>query len=357
MDVINLYKKDSTGAVRVWSIAKTSDTSYTMVHGVYGGSTVEKTEHVLEGKAGRTISEQILLRMASRISDKKAAGYSTSIEEALASGGQNELKLPLPMLAKPLKNADLPDHFILQYKYDGNRCLVTKKNGEMIAYSRNGKIFKYINHILDAASGIPEGTVLDGELYHHGTPLQTLRSWIAKEQEQNSKVIYICYDMITSEPYLERAKRLFKLSLEYPIQMAPNVIITPKKLEEVNLMDRLKAAKQFGYEGLIARTVDGMYQVGKRSSDLVKIKSWEDEEFIIYDIIPSSDMWAILCVQDSNGGRQFRVSAPGTIPEKEYILQNKSMYIGSMVTVEYANLTNDSIPFHPVAIAIREHHE
>jgi ATP-dependent DNA ligase len=311
----------------------------------------EKIEYVMDGKGGRSLDEQVMSRMASRISKQRDGGYVNDLEKAKANKATNTLSMPKPMLAAKLADVTLPEEFYLQYKYDGNRCIITKQNGKVFAYSRNGKMFNSIDHILEAAKDIPEGTILDGELYCHGVPLQTLRSWIAKKQAESNSLIYVCYDIMENTGYENRVLSLEKLGLDYPITLAKNELITREKGLEKGILSRLSEARKEGYEGLIARVKGVKYEDGKRSKSLVKIKAWMDSEFTVVDIESSADGWAILVCDSPKG--VFRVSSPGTIELKEHVLASKEFYIGKKVTVEYANLTNRGIPFHPVAIAWR----
>ena len=250
----------------------------------------------------------------------------------------------------------MPENYFLQYKYDGNRCLITKQKGQVFAYSRNGKLIDSIDHILEVAKDIPEGTTLDGELYHHGTPLQTIRSWIARNQAESNSLVYMCYDIITDDSYHKRHRTIQNLNLSHPIILAKTELITPLKLAIEPLSDRLKLAIDDGYEGLIARdagTAKVPYADGKRSAQLIKIKEWLDSEFQVVDISASTDNWAILHMKSDNG-KTFRASAPGSMADKGDVLYKKSDYIGRTVTLKYAYLTKEGIPFHPVAVAWRE---
>ena len=110
----------------------------------------------------------------------------------------NAMGLKKPMLAKAVdkcKNNFLHNCFI-QYKYDGNRCLVHHGENGLVAYSRNGKPMKNLEHILNDIN-IPKGMTLDGEIYHHGTPLQTIVSWVKRLQPDTPEAqVYCvrCYD-------------------------------------------------------------------------------------------------------------------------------------------------------------------
>jgi len=345
-----LYKVDVSGTIREWTIERISQNEFAMHHGVMGGSIQTKIEFVEEGKAGRTLDEQILSRMASRISKKRDMGYCNSIEKARENINLNSINMVKPMLAQ--KEIQVPKEFALQYKYDGNRCLITKQNGKVFAYSRNGKLINSIDHIIDSASHIPEGAILDGELYKHGVPLQTLRSWISRKQAESEGLEYMCYDIVSPLGYLGRYKSLLRLGLEGSITLARTLFLDETSLALEGLNSRLLDARKEGYEGLMIRDVKTPYEAGKRSKSLIKIKHFEDDEFRVINILRSSDDWGIL-VCETKTGKLFKVSAPGDINFKKHVLENKYDFIGKDVTVEYANLTKDGIPFHPIAIAFR----
>jgi ATP-dependent DNA ligase len=286
--------------------------------------------------------------MASRIGSQRDKGYINDLERAKSENPTNTLGMKMPMLAQKFKQI-IPPNCAVQYKYDGNRCMITNQGGKIFAYSRQGKVIHSIAHILHAARKIPVGTILDGELYHHGTPLQTLRSWIARGQAESMNLVYMCYDVMRPDSYRDRYSELLLMGLEAPIVIAPTDYLD----EGQPISTRFKMARSLGYEGLILRNLESPYEDGKRSSGLIKVKAWLDGEYTVIDIVASADEWAILVCEMDNGN-QFRVSCHGTIQFKSTVLMQKSDYLGRRVTVEYANLTKDGIPFHPVAIAFIE---
>lgn len=342
-----LYAKDNNGAIRIWQIGIEND-KIKIEHGQLGGAIQEQFEEVEYGKAGRDRLEQIESRMRSRINSKIDAGYIESLERAQHEKRTNAAGLLKPMLAQPLKNiknADYSNAYV-QYKYDGNRCLITNQNGELIAYSRNGKRIETLDHILNDVN-IPEGTTLDGELYCHGFPLQTIVSWIKRKQAHTDKIKFHAYDIIENISYQDRLSMLLDLDLKF----GPSAELVPtwqvNSFEETQ--KHFKMARDQGYEGSIIRLDDYGYEDGKRSKGLIKVKAWQDAEFSVADIFKSADGWAILECELPNG-KTFRVSAPGSIEEKRYVLENKDYYIFRTIRVEYAQLTKDGVPFHPVAI-------
>lgn len=339
--------QDNNGKVREWSIG-VIDWTIIIKHGEKGGSMQEVTEEVFDGKASRTREDQILSRIASRISKQRDKGYSNSLLNAKNNKAVNSLGFKKPMLAMPLKsikNANYDGAYV-QRKYDGNRCLITNKDEEIIAYTRNGKMITTIGHIIDGLE-LLEGQTIDGELYCHGYPLQTIVSWIKRKQTNTFKLKYHVYDLISELPYDRRHAMLKMLPMSPFMELAETIKVN--NFEEVQ--KHFQESRKLGYEGSIVRLHTHGYEDGKRSKSLIKIKSWEDDNFEIYDITASKDGWAILnCI--AKNGRKFSVTCPGNMDHKYYVYHNMDKYLGKFVRVEYAQLTKDGIPFHPIATLI-----
>jgi len=344
------YKKNANGSMQEWSIEHNND-ELIINYGVIGGAIQEQTEQIETNNSGRSLEEQAILRFRSRINKQLDKGYCTSIEEAEQCDGLNALKLLRPMLAKKVKDVRNVkyDGAWLQYKYNGYRMLVTCIGGQNIAYSRNGKLIVTVPHILDDLK-IPEGHTVDGELYCHGIKLQQIGSWVRRAQDSTKKLSYILYDTITNDSYRRRRESLFNYSDGPSVHVAPSQIISSESV----IKPRMEDAIAKGYEGLILRQDNFGYFAGKRHASLIKIKQCHDDEFIVVDVLASADGWGILVCLLDGGEKEFRVSAPGPIMNKEYILNNKLKYIGKLINVEYFELTDDGVPFHPVAIDWRE---
>jgi DNA ligase 1 len=350
MRIVELYKY-TNASIRYWAIEADYDFGCLYIrHGVLGGSLQEDTEDVILNNSGRDIIEQVDLRLDARVKSKKDIGYRESIEESKACQGNNTIGYHRPMLAKRIDQVSSVDYSnsFLQPKYDGHRCLITRTSSGLIAYSRNGRVIKTIDHILSGIH-IPIGTTIDGELYVHGESLQSISSWVKKKQFNTLRLQYIAYDMVSSEKYNYRYNALNNFTLGKNSVVAP----TDKGIEAEHIPVILKSTIASGFEGLMLRQNDYPYQPGVRSLGLLKIKEFLDSEFKVLDITPSKDGWGILtCITES--GVKFDVSAPGTMMEKHDVMRRKDHYIGKTVTVKYANLTKDGVPFHPVAERWRE---
>jgi DNA ligase-1 len=342
-----LYIKDNAGAIRTWTISIDYLAQELVIdYGVLGGAIQTKTEYVPEGKVNRTVDEQLELQANARIKKQLDRGYSTNMADA-ETRPTNTLGMPKPMLAKTFGDVKIPKGDMwMQRKYDGNRCMIANRGGDLIAYSRNGIAIKSIHHILDDLN-IPEGMILDGELYCHGQSLQTIVSWIKREQDATKLLKYVVYDTVSELPFSNRYAMISNIE-HHAVNVAPSWYVEHSD----DIHTRFREFRSEGYEGAIIRVGDAGYEDGKRSSSLLKLKEWKDEEFYVLDVIASKDGWGILVCKNPRGGT-FNVSAPGDMYAKTHILKNKDLYIGRFVTVEYANLTKDGVPFHPTAKAWR----
>lgn len=344
---IKLYRKNanSIGTWRIWSEGSTIHIAHATV---MGGQEVFHQEEVQTNLSGRTLDQQIKLRITSRVSRMMDKGYKTTLDGAKASN-TNQLGLARPMLAHPIDRVSTVNYSgsVLQKKLDGHRCLITRQDGRVIAYSRQGKEIPTIGHVLsDVAHRIPEGVTIDGELYCHGQSLQTLASWIKREQPATRSLVFVAYDLMARDSYVDRHRELADM-----IKATSNVAVlgyTPYESDE-HTSELFKRVRAQGFEGLMLRAHNFPYEDGKRSNGLLKIKHFEDDEFEVIGFEESKNGWAI-CQCRAKNGKTFGVSAPGTLDEKRHVWMNQGNFLGRKLTVEYAFLTSDGIPFHPNAI-------
>ena len=349
-----LYCRDAKGQIREWKIEAFFDdiggdwAHLRYTYGLVDGEKIDKEEEVFENQSGRDIYEQLNLQFESKISKMKDRGYVEDIMKA-ETARTNLLGLPRPMLAQKfnkVRRIDYSNAFI-QRKYDGNRCLVANVGGEIIAYSRNGKRVSTIEHITSGIQ-IPESAILDGELYCHGESLQTIVSWIKRKQANTSKLRLHVYDTIRDESFAERDR-----FMKHECSLGQNAEFVPvwKCHSAPDAINYTRVFRNEGYEGAILRWGPFGYEDSKRSKGLVKLKEWNDKEFLVTDITASKDGWAILhmLAPTEDARVPFRATAPGTIEEKIDCYLNRKSYIGRYVTIEYAYLTKDGVPFHPIA--------
>ena len=184
---------------------------------------------------------------------------------------------------------------------------------------------------------------LDGELYNHGMPLQTITSLVKRRQAETAGIKYYIYDVMMDATYKERLNFLTSIAWPKGVVVADTWVVN----NDDEMQNKFSESRAYGYEGGILRVGSKGYQDGKRSNSLLKVKKRFDTECKVIDIKPSVDGWArLMCLFN---GKTFWVSAPGTMVEKRRVMERASDYLGAYVKIEYADTTRDGVPFHPVA--------
>ena len=170
-------------------------------------------------------------------------------------------------------------------------------------------------------------------------------------------VQYHVYDIPSDKPFRERMLDLKKLKglvgKKGPIVVVPTKIC--KDLKE--LMEFTDKCLERGYEGAMARNLDGAYEY-KRSKNLQKIKVMEDAEFKIIGVEEGRGKLighgsAFICV--TKEGNEFKAKMKGKLSDLKDYLINKDSYIGKQLTVQFQGLTNrNRVPRFPIGLRVRE---
>jgi DNA ligase-1 len=184
------------------------------------------------------------------------------------------------MLAKPFNKKWFKSGGYLQPKLDGVRMVWTGSE----VMSRRGKPIKGVPTLVEELEKFFRGIPLDGELYAHGKDFQKLVGSIrrSKNVDEDFDIGYHVYDMPVEDlGFEERYAALSEIMRERPgisrIHLV-ETILAPDDDEDMNLFE------SEGYEGTMWRSSDGPYKFGKRSSDLMKLKNFLEEEFEIIGV-------------------------------------------------------------------------
>jgi ATP-dependent DNA ligase len=344
--MITLYKRHSSGTIGTWTIWSQGHTIYMETRLTPDSDGTIRTEEVPYGKAGRTLGEQIESRINARVRAKLDSGYKEN-EGALRATVTNQLELPAPMLAvtntKSLMNAR---EVYVQPKLDGMRMIVTRQHGKLVAYSRKGKLIETLPHIMASLENlIPEGAYWDGEIYRHGLTLQQIMSLAKRPQTGSEKLQYHVFDVIEDTPFSERFEATRYIGDPHAIVRVDTRLL--RDAESLPVI--MQQARRQGYEGLILRNGSATYEPGKRSPHIVKVKEFMDSEFEVVDWDVSQRGVPVLLCRTLDGA-PFRVTAPGTHEDRA----NAPNLVGKFVTVKYAYMTADGIPFQPICVGERD---
>ena len=230
-------------------------------------------------------------------------------------------------------------------KLDGVRGYWTGE--EMI--SRSGNPF----HIPTWFTKNFPSTPLDGELWIGRRQFSKLVGIIRRKvpDAEWEKVRYFIFDAPRAaggfETRLDVARRWFRQHPNSYTEVLKQQICE----NEMHLRRKLRAIESNGGEGLMLRKPNSPYTVG-RSYDLLKVKTFKDEEAIVIKHLPGSGKHAgrlgALRVELPNG-IQFAIGTGFTDQERE-----KPPPVGSTITFKYYGFHESGIPRFASFLRVRE---
>jgi len=363
MKLKTIYKKTKTGATQEWTI-EVVDNKYRTHSGQVGGAITTNEWTVVYGKNtgkanGTTDNEQALKEAEAKRTKKLESGYFEDVNNI------DTKQYFEPMLAA--KWEDYKDKIVYpiysQAKLDGIRCILTKDG----MFSRNGKPIISAPHIFDSVKPLFETNpdlIFDGELYadKFANDFNKIVSLVKKTKptaddlnESKELIEYHIYDLPSSNKnFIQRAYDLGIL-FETRSELHPHcrIVETYKVPSEDVVTELYEKYVEEGYEGQMLR-LDGKYE-NKRSKNLLKHKSFVDEEYTILDICEGEGNrtgTAGYMVFETAEGKPFKSNVKGTWDETAEMLKNKKQLIGKQATIKYFNLTPDGIPRFPFVINI-----
>ena len=246
----------------------------------------------------------------------------------------------------------------IQPKLDGTRCIAYQQDGVMKAFTRNGKPYNTIPHILEELGDINPNVIWDGELYVHGENFQNLISAIKRDEpsEESKQLEFHVYDAIG---FRDNVEAPFSDRMEYLNLIDGNAVKPVKTSEVLTDEDVWKAHSLFladDYEGSIIRNKDGVYKFGKRSYDLQKVKDFDDDEFeIVGGKLDKDGCCVFRCV--TGVGYEFDVRPEGTEEQRKKYFEEIDKLRGKKLSVRYFGMTTSagSVPRFPVGISVRDY--
>lgn len=221
--------------------------------------------------------------------NKKETDYSKPYPFYLAHAIENDLK--------DLKNTE---EWQVEWKWDGIRGQIIKRNGDLFVWSRGEELItEKFPEYFPLQQYLPDGLVLDGEIVSLSTPsanhifkplpfavLQTRigRKNISKKQLTEAPAGFIVYDVIEynykdyrNKPLSERRNILEKImaAIQLPfIHISPLISFTSWK----ELRGIREYAREIGSEGIMLKRKSSTYEVGRKRGDWWK---WKIDPFTI----------------------------------------------------------------------------
>lgn len=364
-----LYKVDSTGELRTWEVSVIGST-VVIEHGRHDGVKVYDSYTATPKNIGRTnetsAHEQANMECDARIAKQYDKGYHDTVK--LAQDNAKQFKAS--KIHKALDDVTLeytrhwealPDDVLVQRKYDGIWTGVYRDSGGNIVYlSRGNKthdIMKYSNVQRFLEANLPDDVIWIGELFCDGTNgwpelretdvggvlrAKTLTDERMDKLDSLQFAVFDVYDM-NHVSYIERLEEVNEV-----VGCNPWVFTVDSEL--INKEDTLKymtAARKLGWEGVVLRSPEFVYEPGKRSKHCLKVVPFDTRDYIIKDIIYNADNDTVLFVFD-----EFNATYNRSQDEQYKAFLNKEQYIGCWGSIKYRDFTATGLPKFPKVVDI-----
>lgn len=211
-----------------------------------------------------------------------------------------ETKNISPMLLNEVKEPFDDENYIYELKLDGIRCVAYI---EPKSVTLQNKRYKDVTDIYPELSEIrkcvKKRVILDGELVvlTDGKPdfyalqrrslmTDSFRKSLAAKK---NPVQFVAYDILyynetdlTDKSLMERKEILSKAVTE-----GHNLSVS--RWIEKNGVAFFELAKKENWEGIVAKKKDGLYFIGKRTSEWIKIKVMQDEDLLVLGFQPDEN--------------------------------------------------------------------
>lgn len=291
-------------------------------------------------------------------------------------------QLSQPMKAQTFRLGKTTYPSFGQPKINGVRCIAIWNAAPannlfeqpgFILRSKEGIVYP-IAHIVNQLNKLAESNpfardiVFDGEVYLVKEKNTTIAGAARNVNNHIHKYLqFVIFDIVdTTKVQGDRLLELYAtlgsagIRTESADQMNwPKASIIPLLTEIVNNDNDAKDKRDFylgrGFEGIVLRDPEGMYELGKRSHYLTKYKKWETTKCLVIDIIPKpldTHLPLFVCKNDITDDI-FECVPMGSHAKQAKLLREKEKYIGTYVEVKFYERTINNLPFNANVLEIK----
>ena len=335
--------------------------------------TSDLADRVLSGNAAKDAIESTMNKATSEewndwyrrilIKDMRAGFSENTVNKMAKKAGHDPV---VPVFGCMLANSGdknpkrIKGQCIIEYKYDGVRCIAIVKNQTCTIYSRNGKVLSNFPHIENALiTRQNEGMVFDGEIMSED--FQTLMKQVnRKEGAQTEDAFLALFDVIPLDEFEAGVGTVSQVDRKLALQEYANVHPAIKVVDYWQLdfetdegkelfADLNKQAIEKGYEGVMIKPIDGIYEC-KRTYAWLKMKPYIEVTLTVVDLEEGTGkneglLGALVC-EGTDEGKNFSVKVGSGLTDdnRKDIWSNKEKVLGQLVEIraDSTSLADDS---------------
>lgn len=201
------------------------------------------------------------------------------------------------MYARLVNELPQGGEWLYEVKFDGYRCLAGRDSTRVTLWSRRENLFtNQFPQIALACERLPTGTLVDGEIVAVDETGRVSFNLLQHHRSKAQALLFYAFDVLVyrglslmKEPLERRRDMLrdiFKGIKAAPIALSESLNAGPDEL--------VRVAKEFGFEGIVAKRTDSVYEPGKRSGTWVKYKVNRGQEFVIGGYTPGNPFDALI---------------------------------------------------------------
>ncbi|MGB6182071.1 MAG: ATP-dependent DNA ligase [Rhodococcus sp. (in: high G+C Gram-positive bacteria)] len=196
-----------------------------------------------------------------------------------------EVELPKhlrPMLASPGTTDGLEaDEWSFEGKWDGVRVVARFDHGEMTLESRTGQDLtrRYAGLGALAADLADHAVVLDGEAVVYREDGVTSFELLGGARPED--VEFICFDVLHLDGTDLTSKRFSDRRRILELLLSGLETVTVSALLPGTAVGAAAESERRGWEGIVAKRRNSVYEVGRRSSAWIKVKNWRTQEVVV----------------------------------------------------------------------------
>lgn len=237
-----------------------------------------------------TLSSSVIAHRISGNWDPATTGFADLLSEGSISIDNSK---PYPFYLAYAFEAELetlgtPDEWQAEWKWDGIRGQIVKRNKELFVWSRGEELMtdKFPEY-QTLTQMLPDGLVLDGEIIpsRDGKPLpfallQTRigRKNISRKQLEEAPISFFCYDLLEFEgkDWRGETMEVRRAKLEEIVGSIQHDALLLSPIIDFKTWDELVElrgqAREMNSEGLMLKRKNSIYQVGRKRGDWWKWK-------------------------------------------------------------------------------------